>query len=608
MGIKITKILSDPSVPNSVTEGELPETDFDSPTPTELKGPRVWVQAGTSLQANRFNPQTLRNDTFEAIKLPWRNVVAQPQGGFAYPAQADALQPAFAREEDPAGNVVLTPQGAQLWTMQDSPVPLTSAFAVLNDVQRAANGFAGRDLKWGKDGQLVVNSDAMLTFNAFYNPQTKSLSFGDYRFRDNDNAVRVGRLISSSDVVRHESGHALHDVLKPNQCDWMSPIPLSFGQWGESFGDQTYMWTALQDPAFADQLVKSFEGKPVNLAKSNILSRVGELAEPVFGMAIRDAVNEFKVSDKSEEVHDRSEVLTGGIYDVFQNVYSAQINKVMHANGHNGGAAKATEDEQKQALALAAQVMGTLQFRTADHTPENFITLKDVALGYLTADAVHFKGAWGDELKREFVRREILTPDDLKDWAAKRKAIDDLNASGPLSLRGPGKASDAEAFLKANTAALLKAATQSGFGLKLQSTYEDKDGRLFIRASLTHTASNKEHVIGNQTLIAFAAPKADGTRDLIDVQDAFPQGLTPADAKKILLNAYKMDPTGQYLPVLTPVGGSQKFDVAFGELATVGPDARPMGKVRYAGAMGAKAVEVDLSGGDNHFGKNPVVP
>jgi hypothetical protein len=56
--------------------------------------------------------------------------------------------------------------------------------------------------------------------------------------------------------------------------------------------------------------------------QSNALSRMSEAwGALVGGVAMRDGVNDATVSTTSPEVHDRSEVLTGAVYQVFLSIY-----------------------------------------------------------------------------------------------------------------------------------------------------------------------------------------------------------------------------------------------------------------------------------------------
>jgi hypothetical protein len=514
------------------------------------------MQPSTAITARRFNPTTLGQDTYAAIGLPWKPVVIDSAAqGAVYAVSPSDVFPVFARQED-ANGVVLDAAGKQSWTMDDHPALQVSAFATLNQTYRAATTFAGRALEWGTRGQLRVNTDAFMGFNAFYSPTSRALSFGDVIY-SGEADTRLMRILGSSDIVSHEAGHALHDVLKPNQSDWMSTLPLSFGQWGESFGDQVAMWSALQNPRFVEQFVNSFEGQTFDLSKSNALTKMGELATPFFGAPIRDAVNEFRLDDTSEEVHARSEVLTGAMYRVFQAVYNADVKGLMAANGHVGVSTQATTEEKKAALQSAGKTMGTLLFRSANFAPENFNSMQDVAKSLLTADEVHFDGRLHAALSSEFLRRNLLGEDDLKEWKLHRTAVKSLGLSTPKD--------DVQAYLDARLEAIIPGGKQRGFTLVPQARFSDDEGRECLRVQLVHTADGVPHLVGNHGLLAFSASRNGLPGGLLDLHSPFPRGLDPASADTLLRRAYAqglgVDPSQPL--VLTPMP-AKRFDVSVG--------------------------------------------
>ena len=81
------------------------------------------------------------------------------------------------------------------------------------------------------------------------------------------------------------------------------------------------------------------------------------------GTGIRDAFQDKTVSTTSDEVHDRSEVLTGAAYKVFCQIYNDLTQ---------------TGISEFNALRKAGHIMGVFLTRAADHTPENEMTLEDV--------------------------------------------------------------------------------------------------------------------------------------------------------------------------------------------------------------------------------------
>jgi hypothetical protein len=95
------------------------------------------------------------------------------------------------------------------------------------------------------------------------------------------------------------------------------------------------------------------------------------------GTGLRDAFHDKNVSDTSPEIHDRSEVLTGALYDLFLNIYGG----LRRDHGPAG------------ALKRAGRILGTFLVRVADFTPENRMTLEDVAKAYLKVTGSSTTGA-----------------------------------------------------------------------------------------------------------------------------------------------------------------------------------------------------------------------
>jgi hypothetical protein len=205
----------------------------------------------------------------------------------------------------------------QVWKPNQLRVGTTTAFEAANVTKEAGEAWAGRELRWGPDGRLKMEPHVFVDFNAFYSPTARELFFGLVPYRlPGETAVKVFETATSWEMVSHECGHALHHVLKPNTGHGSG-----FAVWGESFGDQMAMWASLRKPERVSALLAETQG---NLNQPNSLTRLAE----AFGYltnspikAMRDAFHDQKISDTGEEVHDRSQVLTGAAYKIFLTVY-----------------------------------------------------------------------------------------------------------------------------------------------------------------------------------------------------------------------------------------------------------------------------------------------
>src|SRR4030095_2228603 len=129
------------------------------------------------------------------------------------------------------------------------------------------------------------------------------------------------------------------------------------------------------------------------------------------GTGVRDAFHNKKVSDTTDEVHDRSEVLSGASYKVFTLIYNERKNG--QGNEHT-------------ALTEAADIMGVFLTHTTDYTPENRMTLEDVAKAYLKVDKELYRGRYRTMFTDEFINREILNVGSVGEWVAHEAAVPNL--------------------------------------------------------------------------------------------------------------------------------------------------------------------------------------
>lgn len=200
------------------------------------------------------------------------------------------------------------------------------AFAVVRQTlamyQRAlAVGGAPAPLPWAWNG--AGNTEPLSVFphglpdviNAFYSRGQKALKFGDFIPTGSTQRVFTCR---SLDIVSHETGHAVLDGLKPS---WITNNqPAQTGALHESFGDLTAIFLALSQ---LDQVEAIVAQTKANLHDKTFLA---DLAEQ-FGLALgrpnglRNADNNLKLSDVTNEVHDLSQVFTGAIYDILADIY-----------------------------------------------------------------------------------------------------------------------------------------------------------------------------------------------------------------------------------------------------------------------------------------------
>jgi len=217
--------------------------------------------------------------------------------------------------------------------------------------------------------------------------------------------VKMFETATSWEIAAHEAGHALHDAIKPNS---VKNDP-GYRTWSESLSDQIAMWTSLRD---GDRILRLLAETNGELNRSNALTRIGEAFAALVGegTCMRDAFHDKKVSNTSTEMHARSEALTGAAYKLFLKIYDGLK----------------SEHGAEEALRKASQIMGTFLMRAADYTPENRMTLEDVAKAYLKVDKEFFGYRYHAALVDEFTRREIFDAESVTEWQAHEAATPQL--------------------------------------------------------------------------------------------------------------------------------------------------------------------------------------
>jgi hypothetical protein len=389
---------------------------------------------------------------------PWPQPFSNAQRNFLF-----TDEPRFPRHEverDAAGRPARDARGLQIWKPRNLQRGMNVTFEATNAALGAAEFWAGRRIPWGMDGkEMLINSHSFIEFNAFYAPGAKQIFFGIVPYRlpgeIGIESIKMFETASSWEMAAHEAGHALHHGLKPN----MDVANAGVRTWSESFSDQMAMWAALRDPSRAESLLATTP----DFSQSNPLSALVEaFAALVFeGTGMRDAVHDKKVSDTSEEIHDRSEVFTGAVYQLFLKVLEG-------LDRRDGG---------KAALMKAGEIMGTFATRAMDFMPENQVTLEDVAKSYLKVDKQFFDSKYRQFLVEEFIRREIFDSQSLAAWLAHEAAVPSLR------LRDRATDQEIDAMVQANLDVL---GIGPEFGLALQSVIRDRRfEQTIVRVQLT---------------------------------------------------------------------------------------------------------------------------
>lgn len=169
---------------------------------------------------------------------------------------------------------------------------------------------------------IQVFPHAGVTMNAFYSRGQKALKFFLFDKPNTPVPHPVIFTCRSLDIVAHETGHAVLDRLKPG---WITSSAPQTGALHESFGDLTAIFVALSP---MDQAAAPIAQCKANLHDKNFLADLAEEFGNALGRpnGLRNADNDLKLSQVTTEVHDLSQVFTGGIYDVLADIFVFERN------------------------------------------------------------------------------------------------------------------------------------------------------------------------------------------------------------------------------------------------------------------------------------------
>ena len=179
------------------------------------------------------------------------------------------------------------------------------------------------------------------------------------------------------------------------QPGWLNAgNPPQTGALHESFGDLTAIFLALSQ---FDQIEALIAQTKSNLHDKSFLS---DLAEQ-FGLALgrpnglRNADNDLKLSQVTSEVHDLSQIFTGGIYDVLADIFAFERKP-------------AVRDDSVTLFEASAYLRGLL-LRAIQASPAVGATFTDVINQMLILAAADGKPVqYRNFIRNQFVRREVV--------------------------------------------------------------------------------------------------------------------------------------------------------------------------------------------------------
>ena len=329
---------------------------------------------------------------------------------------------------DGQGNFIL-PEGSDGLSQVNALVMTDKTLDLFED-------YRGSEIPWATRGdQISVTPHKQEGRNAYYSRWGGGTN---YFYSESPGLGTVMKTANSTDVVSHETGHAMLDGLRPG---FFGTHDAETGAFHEAFGDCAAMLLSLSD---ASNRARTYEATGGNLLDNH--NATSSLAEE-FGAArafdnddpsddhktyLRTALTDFVYQDPAtlppgrgsdtelgREVHSFARLFASAFYDAIDSVYMQSI----------------YEDRQcpEEALGTSQAVMGPLLLRSVDAGPTNGTTFKQVALGILAADKETNEGKYSEGLTKVFLKRKLITPEDIAADEQRRADVPKIELPANLS-------------------------------------------------------------------------------------------------------------------------------------------------------------------------------
>lgn len=314
-------------------------------------------------------------------------------------------------------------------------------------------------IQWQSGNTLEVQIDGGDDLNAYYDRKTLSFLHGTVK----------GKTVHTADspnIVAHEFGHAVLDVLRPDLWDAALDEVAAFH---ESFGDITAILTALQHESVCEAVLKETGGM---LYQNSALSRIAEQ----FGKAVhalnpnsapvdclRNAVNSFFYrepmhlppmaphSSLSSEPHSYSRLFTAGFFEGVAGMLKIQSSKPKVEDLMQVG---------RDAAAILCKAVRSAALSAAFYS--------EAAAQVIWADGTLFEGKYDGALRSAFVRRGILSLEAVRSLRAEASRIVNTgkpNAGGDEMPRGRDMMMRASAYGLGEGALVVRTASFSRRGM-----------------------------------------------------------------------------------------------------------------------------------------------
>lgn len=241
--------------------------------------------------------------------------------------------------------------------------------------------------QWGNTNPINVHPHAGETPNAYYSRREKAMKF--FYFKAPQGPLKGKQVYTnrSFDIVSHETGHAVLDGLKPGFLSSWHP---QTGGIHESFGDLLSIFTMLSQLDQCETIVAESKG---NLHDKSFINSVAKEFGDALGRpwGLRNAANDLKLSDVTNQVHDISQVMTGAVYAVLADMYEANL--------------KLDQEDPAMTLFKTGEHLQALVLKALIESPDKNATFKDLAENMIRLEPnAQFK----EFIRKRFTDREIL--------------------------------------------------------------------------------------------------------------------------------------------------------------------------------------------------------
>jgi hypothetical protein len=237
---------------------------------------------------------------------------------------------------------------------------------------------------------IEVYPHAGVAMNAYYCRSDRSLKFFFYHKLGNS-SERI-YTCRSTDIIAHETGHAILDGIKPL---WLAANTLpQTSALHEAFADLTAIFVSL---SHMDQIEAIITQTKASLHDKTYISDLAEDAGLALGRSngLRNADNELTLSQAGTDVLALSQVFTGAVYDVLADIFDFER--------------KPAEKDDAAVLFDVCRYMQGLVARAYIAAPNDGATFADVVnlmLRLVNADDMHSQ--YRNFIRHRFVLREVV--------------------------------------------------------------------------------------------------------------------------------------------------------------------------------------------------------